>query len=51
MSKVSDKSKAQVRSRRERHLVAKNNKLKGGYHTSSKYNRLDFDDSEFIDYV
>ena len=51
MSKVSDKSKDQVRSRRERNLVAKNNKHKGGYHTSSKYNRLDYNDLEFIDYV
>ena len=51
MSKVSDKSKDQVRSRRERNLVAKNNKHKGGYQTSSKYNRLDYNDLEFIDYV
>ena len=51
VSKVSDKSKDQVRYRRERNLVAKNNKHKGGYHTSDKYNRLDYDDSEFIDYI
>ena len=39
MSKPSDKSKEQVRFRRERNLVAKNNYHKGGYHTPGKYER------------
>jgi len=39
MSKPSSKSKDQVRSRRQRNLVAKNNRHKGGYHTPDKYNR------------
>ena len=39
MSKPSDKSKEQVRFRRERNLVAKNNKHRGGYHTLGKYER------------
>ena len=39
MSKPSDKSKQQVRFRRERNLVAKHNYHKGGYHTAPKYIR------------
>ena len=39
MSKPSDKSKEQVRFRRERNLVAKNNYHKGGYHTPGKFER------------
>ena len=39
MSKPSDKSKEQVRFRRERNLVAKNNYHKGGYHTLGKFER------------
>ena len=39
MSKPSDKSKEQVRFRRERNLVAKNNYHKGGYHSLSKFER------------
>ena len=39
MSKPSDKSKEQVRFRRERNLVAKHNYHKGGYHTPPKYER------------
>ena len=40
MSKPSSKSKDQVRSRRQRNLVAKYNPHKGGYHTSDKYDRI-----------
>ena len=39
MSKPSSKTKDDVRSRRQRNLVAKNNRNKGGYHTSNKYER------------
>ena len=39
MSKPSDKTKAEVRFRRERNLVAKNNYHKGGYHTPGKFER------------
>ena len=39
MSKPCDKSKDQVRFRRERNLVAKQNNHKGGYHTLSKFER------------
>ena len=39
MSKPSDKSKDQVRFRRERNLVAKNNYHKGGYHAPGKVER------------
>ena len=39
MSKPSDKSKDQVRFRRERNLVAKNNYHKGGYHTPGRFER------------
>jgi len=37
--KPCDKSKEQVRTRRLRNLVAKNNTHKGGYHSSKKYVR------------
>ena len=37
--KPCDKSKEQVRSRRLRNLVAKNNTHKGGYHSTKKYVR------------
>ena len=40
MSKPSSKSKDQVRSRRQRNLVAKDNPHKGGYHTPDKYDRI-----------
>jgi hypothetical protein len=40
MSKPSSKSKDQVRSRRQRNLVAKYNPHKGGYHTPDKYDRI-----------
>ena len=39
MSKPCDKSKDQVRFRRERNLVAKNNYHKGGYHAPGKFER------------
>ena len=39
MSKPSSKTKDEVRSRRQRNLVAKHNPHKGGYHTSDKYDR------------
>jgi hypothetical protein len=39
MSKPCDKTKAEVRFRRERNLVAKNNKHQGGYHSPVKYVR------------
>ena len=39
MAKPTDKTKEQVRFRRERNLVAKNNKHRGGYHTLSKFER------------
>ena len=39
MSKPCDKSKEQVRFRRERNLVAKNNYHKGGYHAPGKFER------------
>ena len=39
MSKPCDKSKEQVRFRRERNLVAKNNYHKGGYHTPGRFER------------
>ena len=39
MSKPSDKTKAEVRFRRERNFVAKNNYHKGGYHTPGKFER------------
>ena len=39
MSKPSSKSKDQVRARRQRNLVAKNNRHRGGYHTPDKYDR------------
>ena len=42
MSKPSSKSKDEVRSRRQRNLVAKHNPHKGGYHTSDKYDRRPF---------
>ena len=37
--KPRSKSKDQVRVKRQRNLVAKNNKHKGGYHTPKKYVR------------
>ena len=39
MAKPTDKTKEQVRFRRERNLVAKNNKHRGGYHTLGKSER------------
>ncbi len=39
MSKPTDKSKDQVRIRRQRNLVAKDNRHKGGYHTPDRYER------------
>ena len=42
MSKPSSKTKDEVRSRRQRNLVAKHNPHKGGYHTSDKYDRRPF---------
>ena len=39
MAKPTDKTKEQVRFRRERNLVAKNNKHLGGYHTLGKFDR------------
>ena len=39
MSKPCSKSKDQVRVRKHRNLVAKNNSHKGGYHSPSKYTR------------
>ena len=46
MSKPTDKSKDQVRSRRQRNLVAKYNPHKGGYHTTDKYTRPRYNDWE-----
>ena len=40
MSKPSSKRKDDVRSRRQRNLVAKHNPHKGGYHTSDKNDRI-----------
>ena len=42
--KPRSKSKDQVRKKRQRNLVAKNNKLKGGYHTPKKYRQLPHSD-------
>jgi hypothetical protein len=39
MSKPSSKTKDEVRSRRQRNLVAKHNPHKGGYHTPNRYER------------
>ena len=39
MSKPSDKTKEQVRFRRDRNFVAKNNKHRGGFHTPDRYVR------------
>jgi len=39
MAKPTDKTKEQVRFRRERNFVAKNNKHRGGYHTLSRFER------------
>ena len=39
MSKPSSKTKDDVRSRRQRNLVAKHNPHKGGYHTPNRYER------------
>ena len=39
MSKPSNKTKDEVKARRQRNLVAKHNPHKGGYHTSDKYDR------------
>ena len=39
MSKPCSKSKDQVRVRKNRNLVAKNNSHHGGYHSPSKYSR------------
>ena len=39
MSKPCDKTKDEVRFRRDRNFVAKNNKHRGGFHTSDKYVR------------
>jgi hypothetical protein len=48
MSKPTDKSKEQVRSRRQRNLVAKDNRHKGGYHTSDKYDRRPRNDYGYL---
>jgi len=37
--KPCDKTKDEIRSKRQRNLVHKNNKHQGGYHTSDKYIR------------
>ena len=37
MSKPCDKTKEQVRFRRDRNFVAKNNKHRGGFHTPDRY--------------
>ena len=50
MSKPCDKSKDQVRFRRERNLVAKNNYHKGGYHTPPKYERRKMSQAEINAY-
>ena len=42
MSKPSNKTKDEVKARRQRNLVAKHNPHKGGYHTSDKYDRRPF---------
>ena len=47
MSKPCDKSKDQVRVRKHRNLVAKNNNHKGGYHSPSKYNRTNKYESDW----
>ena len=39
--KQCDKTKEQIRRQRQRNLVAKNNKHKGGYHTPAKYQRTE----------
>jgi len=46
MSKPTDKSKDQVRIRRQRNLVAKDNRHKGGYHSADKYERRHYNDWE-----
>ena len=48
MSKPTDKSKEQVRNRRQRNLVAKDNRHKGGYHTSDKYDRRPRNDYGYL---
>ena len=39
MIKTEANDKAQRRNRRQRNLVAKGNRHKGGYHTAAKYQR------------
>ena len=48
MSKPTNKSKEQVRNRRQRNLVAKDNRHKGGYHTSDKYDRRPRNDYGYL---
>ena len=47
MSKPCSKSKDQVRVRKQRNLVAKNNSHKGGYHSPSKYTRTNKYESDW----
>ena len=47
MSKPCSKSKDQVRVRKHRNLVAKNNSHHGGYHSPSKYNRTNKYESDW----
>jgi len=48
MSKPTNKSKDQVRIRRQRNLVAKDNRHKGGYHSADKYERQSYSDWELL---
>ena len=48
MSKPSNKTKDEVKARRQRNLVAKHNPHKGGYHTSNKYDRRPRNDYEYL---
>jgi hypothetical protein len=48
MSKPTNKSKEQVRNRRQRNLVAKDNRHKGGYHTPDKYDRRPRNDYGYL---
>ena len=48
MSKPSNKTKDEVKARRQRNLVAKHNPHKGGYHTSNKYDRRPRNDYGYL---
>jgi len=49
--KQCDKSKDEIRNKRQRNLVAKNNKHKGGAHTTNKYERRQKHREELWNYL